>query len=190
MPTATRRSLAAALLAAATTACGYNTMQRKDETVNQAAAQIRVQLQRRADLIPNLVETVRGFARQESLVLLGVTEARSRLAGALQGQSGMGELAAANQAVSSALGRLLAVVEAYPDLKSNQNFLALQDQLEGTENRIAVARQDYNRAVEDYNSFVRQFPYNLTARIFGMHRPREYFELATPEADQVPQVRF
>jgi LemA protein len=169
--------------------CGYNAIQRKDETVNQAASQVRVQLQRRADLIPNLVETVRGFARQESLVLLGATEARARLASAVQGGS-MVEMAAANQAVTGALGRLLAVVEAYPDLKSNQNFLQLQDQLEGTENRIAVARQDYNRAVEDFNGYIRQFPYNLTARVFGMNRPREYFELTGPEAGQVPSVGF
>lgn len=183
------RLLLGTVLVLGLSGCGYNTIQRRDEAVNQAAGQIKVQLQRRADLIPNLVETVRGFAAQESTVLLGVTEARARLHGAIDGGS-LGEMAAANQAVTGALGRLLAVVEAYPDLKSNQNFLQLQDQLEGTENRIAVARQDYNSAVQDFNSYIRQFPYNLTAKVFGMGTPREYFELTSEAAEQAPAVQF
>jgi LemA protein len=99
----------------------------------------------------------------------------------------MGE---ANQALNAPLGRLLAIVENYPELKSNANFLALQDQLEGTENRIAVARQDYNAAVQDFNAYIRRFPYNLTAKIIGRGKPREYFELTTPGAAEAPKVKF
>jgi LemA protein len=183
------RVLAAALLVAGLTGCGYNTIQTKDEAVNQAASQIKVQLQRRADLIPNLVETVKGFAQQESTVLVGVTEARARLNGAIQGGN-LGEMATANQALTGALGRLIAVSEAYPELKSNTNFLQLQDQLEGTENRISVARQDYNTAVEDFNGFIRRFPYNLTAKMFGHGTPREYFELTDAAAAEAPKVKF
>lgn len=183
------RRLTAAVLVAGLTGCGYNTIQTKDEAVNQAASQIKVQLQRRADLIPNLVETVKGFAQQESTVLVGVTEARARLNGAIQGGN-LGEMAAANQGLTGALGRLIAVAEAYPELKSNTNFLQLQDQLEGTENRISVARQDYNTAVEDFNAFIRRFPYNLTAKVFGHGTPREYFELTDAAAAEAPKVKF
>lgn len=183
------RSLLAGLFVAGLTGCGYNRIQTKDETVNQAESQVKVQLQRRADLVPNLVETVKGFAAQESTVLVGVTEARARLNTAIQGGS-MGEMAAANQALTGSLGRLIATVEAYPDLKSNANFLSLQDQLEGTENRIAVARQDYNTAVQDFNAFIRQFPYNLTAKLFGHGTPREYFELTEASAAEAPKVSF
>jgi len=186
----TARVILAALAAMTlTTGCGYNTIQRKDEAVNSAGSQVKVQLQRRSDLIPNLVETVKGFATQESTAFIGVTEARARLNGAIEGGS-MGEMAAANQQLSGALGRLFAVVEAYPDLKSNANFLQLQDQLEGTENRIAVARQDYNGAVQDFNAYIRQFPVNLTAKMFGMSTPREYFELTDAEAAEAPAVKF
>jgi LemA protein len=184
------RLILAALAAVTLTAgCGYNTIQRKDEQVNSAASQVKVQLQRRSDLIPNLVETVKGFARQESTVFIGVTEARARLNGAIDGGN-MGQMAEANQALTGALGRLFAVVEAYPELKSNTNFLQLQDQLEGTENRIAVARQDYNTTVQDFNAYIRQFPYNLTAKVFGLGTPREYFELTSPGAAEAPKVKF
>jgi LemA protein len=183
------RALLATLLVAGLSGCGYNTIQTKDEAVNQAGSQISVQLQRRSDLIPNLVETVKGFAQQESTVLVGVTEARARLNGAIQGGN-MGEMAAANQALTSSLGRLIAVAEAYPELKSNTNFLQLQDQLEGTENRVAVARQDYNTAVQDFNQYIRQFPYNLTAKMFGHGSPREYFELSDEAAAEAPKVKF
>jgi LemA protein len=176
----------AALLAAG---CGYNTIQTKDEAVNAAEAQIKTQLQRRADLIPNLVETVKGFASQETTVFIRVAEARGQLAGAVQ-SGDLQQMAAANQALNQPLGRLLALVENYPELKSNQNFLQLQDQLEGTENRISVARQDYNRSVEDFNAYIRRFPYNLTAKIVGRGKPREYFELTGPEAAEVPKVKF
>jgi LemA protein len=185
-----RRSLPALALAALiATGCGYNTIQTKDEAVNSAASQIKTQLQRRADLIPNLVATVQGVAKQESTIYIGVTNARSRLAGAVQSGT-LQEMGAANQELTSALSRLLVVVENYPELKSNQNFLQLQDQLEGTENRISVARQDYNKAVEDFNAYIRRFPYNLTAKVFGLGKPREYFELTTPGAAEAPKVKF
>jgi LemA protein len=169
--------------------CGYNTIQTKDEAVNSAGAQIKAQLQRRADLIPNLVETVKGFAKQETTIFTEVAEARSRLSGAVQ-SGDLQQMAQANQALNAPLGRLLAIVGAYPDLKSNQNFLQLQDQLEGTENRISVARQDYNKAVEDFNAYIRRFPYNLTAKMFGLSKPREYFELTNPDAAKAPEVKF
>ena len=185
-----RRTLPVLALAALiATGCGYNTIQTKDEAVNSAASQIKTQLQRRADLIPNLLETVKGVARQESTIYIGVTEARSRLAGAVQSGT-LQEMGAANQELTSALSRLLVVVENYPELKSNQNFLQLQDQLEGTENRISVARQDYNKTVEDFNAYIRRFPYNLTAKVFGLGKPREYFELTTPGAAEAPAVKF
>ncbi len=169
--------------------CGYNAIQQKDEGVNQAASQIKVQLQRRADLIPNLVETVKGFARQESTVFIGVTAARARLNGAIQG-GGVAEMAVANQALTGAMGRLLAVVEAYPDLKSDRTFIGLQDELAGTENRISVARQDYNEKVNDFNAYIRRFPINLTAKVFGMSKPRDYFELSSAAAGEAPKVKF
>lgn len=176
-------------LVLSTSGCGYNTIQTKDEAVNSALAQVKVQLQRRADLIPNLVETVKGFAAQETAVFTAVADARSRLAGAVETGT-VQEMAEANAALNAPLGRLLAIVEAYPELRSNENFLQLQDQLEGTENRISVARQDYNRAVEDFNGTIRRFPVNLTAKIFGQSTPREYFELTTPGAAEAPTVRF
>jgi len=179
----------AVLVALTLSGCGYNTIQRKDEAVNQAASQIKVQLQRRADLIPNLVETVKGVAKQESTIYIGVAEARSKLNTAIQGGN-LGEMAAANQGVTGALGRLFAVAEAYPELKSNENFKALQDELTGTENRIAVARQDYNDQVKDLNAYIRQFPYNITAKIFGLGKPREYFELTDAAAAEAPKVKF
>ena len=180
-------TLAAAALFA--TGCGYNAIQTKDEAVNSAAAQIKTVLQRRADLIPNLVETVKGFARQESTIFIAVSEARSRLSGAVQGGS-LQQMADANEGLKAPLGRLLAIVENYPELKSNQNFLDLQNQLEGTENRIAVARQDYNKTVEEFNASIRRFPYNLTAKVFGLGKPREYFELTSPAAAEAPTVKF
>jgi len=176
--------LALALLAAG---CGYNTIQTMDEKVNQAKGQVEAQLQRRADLVPNLVETVKGVAKQESTVYTNIAEARARLSGAVQ-SGDIGQMSQANQALTQGLGRLLAIVENYPELRSSESFRALQDQLEGTENRIAVARQDYNTAVGEYNAYIRRFPYNLTARMFGQG-PREYFE-AAPGAEQAPAVKF
>lgn len=167
--------------------CGYNTIQTLDEQVNAAESQIKVQLQRRADLIPNLVETVKGFAQQEQTIFTALAEARARLAGAVQGGD-VTQMAEANQQLNSALGRLLAIVENYPQLRSNENFRALQDQLEGTENRIAVARQDYNEVVNRYNAYIRRFPQVITAKILGKGA-RDYFEL-TPGAAEPPRVDF
>src|SRR5437879_11181522 len=170
------------------TGCGYNTIQTYDEQVNAAGSQIKVQLQRRADLVPNLVETVKGDAKQEQTVFTEVAEARAKLAGAVQGGN-LEQMAQANAALTAPLGRLLAIAENYPQLKSNENFRALQDQLEGTENRIAVARQDYNEAVNRYNAYIRRFPQVLTAKVIGK-KARTYFEVTTPGADTVPRVNF
>ena len=164
-------------------------IQTMDEQVNQAESQIKAQLQRRADLIPNLVETVKGFAKQETTVFIEIADARARLAGAVQAGN-LQEMAAANQALNAPLGRLLAIAENYPELKSNENFRQLQDQLEGTENRISVARQDYNQAAGEYNAFIRRFPYNLTAKVFGLGTPQEYFELTNEAAAEAPKVKF
>jgi LemA protein len=187
---AMRRAALLLALPAVLGACGYNTIQTYDEAAAGAQRNIEVQLQRRADLIPNLVETVKGFAAQESAVLTQVTEARAGLQGALSrtGGADMGELATANAGLTAALGRLSVVVEAYPDLKSNENFLRLQDELTGTENRIAVSRTDYNGAVERYNAYIRKFPQVLTARVTGA-QPREYFE-ADAAARTAPTVNF
>jgi len=170
------------------TGCGYNRLQELDEQVNKAQAQIQTQLQRRADLIDNLVQTVKGIVAQESTVFLGVAEARAKLAGAAA-SGNLQEMAEANAAMAAPLSRLLALSEAYPDLKSSANFTALQDQLEGTENRIAVARQDYNASVEQFNAMIRRFPTNLTAKMFGLGQPRAYFE-ATEGAETPPRVQF
>jgi LemA protein len=177
--------VAAALLGVG---CGYNTIQTMDERVNQAQGQIQTQLQRRADLIPNLVNTVKGVTKQEDTVFISIANARSRLGGAIQ-SGNVPEMAAANNALSQGLGRLLAISENYPQLRSSENFKQLQDQLEGTENRISVARQDYNTAVGEYNAYIRRFPYNLTAKVFGLGKPREYFEAAAGAA-QAPTVSF
>ncbi len=191
-PLARRGALPALLLASALlTGCGYNTIQSYDERAEQAKGNIEAQLQRRADLIPNLVETVKGFAAQESEVLTQVTQARAGLVGALQkpGGADMGELAEANAALTSALGRINVVVEAYPQLKSDQNFLRLQDELTGTENRIAVARTDYNEAVRGYNEYIRKFPQVITAKVIGA-KPRSYFEVTNAGAREAPKVTF
>jgi LemA protein len=168
--------------------CGYNEIQTLDERVNQAQGQIQTQLQRRSDLIPNLVETVKGITKQEDTVFISIANARARLGGAVQ-SGNVPEMATANQQLSQGLGRLLAIAENYPQLQSSQNFRQLQEQLEGTENRVAVARQDYNAAVGEYNSYIRRFPYNLTAKVFGLGNPREYFE-AEEGAREAPQVKF
>jgi LemA protein len=162
----------------------YNGFVTMEEGVDAAWAQVENQLQRRYDLIPNLVETVKGYASHEREVLTAVTEARARVGGA----GTVGEKIDANQELSSALSRLLLVVERYPDLKANQNFLALQDELAGTENRIAVERRRYNEAVRDYNVALRKFPANLIAGAHGFERA-ELFE-AAPEAANVPKVSF
>src|ERR1700683_3027734 len=153
--------------------CGYNTLQTQDEQVKSALSEVLNQYQRRADLIPNLVNTVKGYAAQEQQVLLGVTEARAKV-GSIQATPDLvnnpeafDKFQAAQRELSGALSRLLVVTENYPQLKSDQNFRDLQAQLEGTENRITVARNRYIQAVQDYNLAVRQFPNNLTAAMFG-----------------------
>ncbi len=168
--------------------CGYNTIQTYEERVNSAQGQIETTLQRRADLVPNLVETVKGFAKQESEVLTNVTRARAGLVGALQKPGGTNpqELAEANAALTRSINL---VVEAYPELRSNENFLRLQDELVGTENRVAVARQDYNSTVETYNAYIRRFPQNLTAKVTGA-KPHEYFQVTDAANREVPQVKF
>jgi LemA protein len=178
--------LAAALLL--TAGCGYNTMQTLDEQINQGRGQIATQLQRRADLIPNLVETVKGITKQEDTVFISIANARARLSGAVQAKDVQG-MAAANDQLSAGLARLLAISENYPQLRSSENFKQLQDQLEGTENRIAVARTDYNTAVAQFNAYIRRFPYNITAKIFGLDKPRPYFQ-AEAGAQEVPKVKF
>ena len=162
-----------------------NQMVVKRETVNAAWAQVDVVLQRRADLIPNLVETVKGFAAQEQTVFGDIAKARSALLGA----HSPAEKIAANGQLDSALGRLLVVVENYPQLKSNENFLRLQDELAGTENRIAIERRRYNETVQDYNTFIALFPNSLVASMSGFTHNDAYFK--TEEgARQVPKVSF
>ena len=165
-----------------------------EQNVNAAWAQVQNQYQRRADLIPNLVETVKGFAKQEREVLQGVTEARARASGvqltpeALNDPKAMERFQAAQRDLGGALSRLLVTVERYPELKSNQNFLDLQKQLEGTENRIAVERRRYNETVRDYNTRLRLFPGSIVARFLGFV-PKAFFE-AAPDAATPPRVKF
>jgi len=162
----------------------YNSFVSLDEAVKAAWAQVENQLQRRYDLIPNLVETVKGFAKQEQQVFIEVTKARSQVGSAAT----VPEKIAANNELTSALSRLLLVVERYPDLKSNENFLRLQDELAGTENRIAVERRRYNETVRAYNVRIRSFPANLLAGFFGFGK-QPFYEV--PEAAKAaPEVRF
>lgn len=180
-----RAFLVSALLALS--GCGYNRIQTLDEQVDAFKSQIEVQLQRRADLIPNLVETVRGVTEQEQEVFTAIAEARTRLGGAIE-SGDIEAMARENQGLSSALGRLLVVSERYPELRSSEAFRTLQDQLEGTENRIATARQDYNSAVQAYNGYIRRFPAVLTAKATGA-QAQAYFE-AEEGATEVPAVDF
>ena len=185
-----RRAMSIAVVAVLLTlsGCGYNRIQTLDEQANAFKSQIEVQLQRRADLVPNLVQTVKGYAQQEVTIFTAVADARARLGGAVQ-SGNLGQMAAANQGLTGALGRLLAISENYPQLKSNENFRALQDQLEGTENRIATAREDYNASVQAYNNYIRLFPQVLTAKLIGKGA-REYFEVTSASAREVPKVDF
>lgn len=174
-------------LAILTTGCGYNTIQTLDERAQGFQGQIEVQMQRRADLIPNLVTTVQGYAQHEEQVLTSVSQARAGLLGAVK--SGDPEqMANANAQLTSALTRLFAVVENYPNLKADQGFRALQDELVGTENRVAVARGDYNGSVNEYNAYIRRFPAVLTAKVTGA-TARKYFT-ASPGAAEAPKVDF
>jgi len=176
--------------------CGYNTMQSQDEKVKAAWSEVLNQYQRRADLIPNLVNTVKGYAAQESSVLLGVTEARAKV-GSIQATpelvndpAAFAKFQAAQKELTSALSRLLVVTENYPDLKSDQNFRDLQAQLEGTENRITVARNRYIQSVQDYNVTVRSFPGNLTAMMFGYHPKPNFAVENEAEISKPPSVDF
>ena len=172
----------------------YNSLVGLDQSVSEKWAQVQNVYQRRADLIPNLVETVKGFAAQERNVLTEVTEARARATGvqltpeALNDPKALERFQAAQGQLSGALSRLLVVVERYPELKSNQNFLQLQSQLEGTENRIAVERRRFNEAVREYNTRLGLFPGSIVARLAGF-RPKAFFE-AAPDAATPPKVKF
>ena len=166
------------------TGCSYNTFVKQDVAIKAQWAQVENQLQRRNYLIPNLVETVKGFAQHEESVYKDIADARSRL---LAAKSPEESIAAANQQ-TSALGRLLAVVESYPNLKSNEQFNRLMDELAGTENRLSVERMRYNERVQEYNTARRQFPANVTAKMFGF-KEYTFFEVP-PEAKQVPKVDF
>ena len=176
--------------------CGYNRLQSSDEQVKAAWAEVVNQYQRRADLIPNLVNTVKGFAQQEKDVLIGVTEARAKAtsvqvnANSVDDPEAFQRFVAAQREVTGALSRLLAVAENYPQLKSDQNFRELQAQLEGTENRIAVARQRFIKATQEYNTLARQFPTNLTAMLFG-YKPKPQFTVEDEKAiAKPPSVDF
>ncbi|WP_033563692.1 LemA family protein [Sphingobacterium sp. SYP-B4668] len=173
--------------------CGYNTMVSKDENVKGKWAQVENAYQRRADLIPNLVNTVKGAAKHEEGTLTAVVEARAKATSVTVDPSNLSEEAIANyqqtqDALSQSIGRLLVSVEAYPDLKANQSFLELQAQLEGTENRISVERRAYNEAVQDYNTTVRSFPNNIMAGMFGF-KPKGTFK-AAEGSDKAPEVSF
>jgi LemA protein len=163
---------------------GYNNFVKLDTTVKSSWAQVENQLQRRYDLIPNLVETVKGYAKQEKDVMVEVTNARAKVGGA----GNVPDKIAANNQLSGALSRLMVVVEKYPDLKSNQNFMALQDELAGTENRIAVERMRYNEAVQIYNQTIKSFPANMIAGMYGF-KDAAFFE-APKEAKGAPKVKF
>jgi LemA protein len=175
--------------------CGYNQIQKNEEGVFAAWADVEATYQRRADLIPNLVETVKGYAAHEQETLQAVTEARASVgqtkidAKDLSDPAAVAKFQAAQGGLSSALSRLLVVAERYPDLKANQNFADLQNQLEGTENRINVARQRYNGAVQNFNSSIRTFPNNLTNK-FMLHLERKEPFQAEAGAEKAPQVKF
>ena len=183
----TRRWMAL-LLPLALTACGYNTIQTLDEQANAAQGQIEVQLQRRAELIPNLVSTGKGYATHESDVFTQVATARAGVLGAVQSHDPQ-QMADANAGLTGALGRLLAVSEAYPTLKADVQFLHLQDELSGTENRISVARQDYNGSVQQFNAYIRQFPAVLMAKMTGA-KEKKYFQVTNPANREAPTVDF
>jgi len=194
--TAIRRfGLLAPLAAVSLAGCGINSVPTADEQVNAAWGNLQADYQRRADLIPNLVSTVKGYAQQEKTVLTQVTEARAKAtsiqlnAGDLSDPAKVQAFESAQTQLGGSIGRLLASFEAYPDLKSNQNFLALQDQLEGTENRIEVSRRDYNEAVRQYNTLIRTFPTAIGAKVFYGAKPKVPFEAAAA-AQQAPTVSF
>jgi LemA protein len=182
------------LIVSSLSGCGYNSLVEQDEKVNQAWAQVENQYQRRADLIPNLVKTVQGYADFEKGVLTEVTEMRSKVGQIklstddLADEEKFKQFQEAQDKLSGALSRLLVVAENYPQLKANENFLQLQSQLEGTENRIAVERKKFNEAVQEYNTSVRRFPTLITAKFMGF-KEKQYFKSA-PGTDKAPDVNF
>src|SRR5213596_58214 len=178
------RLVALALAALPLAGCSYNRFVGQEEAIKSQWAEVQNQLQRRNDLIPNLVETVKGYAQHEESVFKDIADARSKL---LAAKSPEETIQAANQQ-TSALGRLLAVVESYPNLKANEQFNRLMDELSGTENRIAVERMRYNERIQEYNTARRRFPANVTAKVFGF-KEHPYFQ-APPDAKQVPKVTF
>ena len=190
------RTLWVVLLALLLSGCGYNTFQATDERIKASWAEVLNQYQRRADLIPNLVNTVKGFAAQEQAVLLGVTEARAKV-GSIQATpelinnpQAFAKFQAVQGELTSALSRLMAIVENYPRLKSDANFRDLQAQLEGTENRVTVARNRYIKAVQEYNIPVREFPTNLTAMLFGYKVKPSFTVENEKEISHAPTVEF
>ena len=190
------RALLIALIVTLLSGCGYNAIQQKDEAVKAAWSEVVNQYQRRADLVPNLVNTVKGYAAHEERVLTEVTNARAKVGQiritpeTLNDPKALAQFQAAQGELSGALSRLMAVSENYPNLKANELFQTLQAQLEGTENRIAVARNRYVQAVQDYNAYIRQFPQNLTAKMFG-YSVKPNFTVANEAAiSTAPTVQF
>jgi LemA protein len=181
--------------AASLPGCGYNTMQAKEEAVLASWGDVEAAYQRRADLVPNLVEVVKGYAKHESETLTAVTEARAKVGSVQLGKEAVNDpqtlqkFQQAQSNLTGALSRLMVVVERYPDLKANQNFMDLQNQLEGTENRINVARVRYNQAVQDFNTTIRTFPNSLTNSLL-LHLPRKEPFRAEQGAQQAPRIKF
>ena len=188
--------LAALGIVLALAGCGVNTIPTKDQAVKARWADVQAAYQRRADLIPNLANTVAGYAAQEKSVLTAVTQARASAtqvkvdASTITDPAKFAEFQQAQDKLSGVLGRLMAISENYPDLKSNQNFLALQSQLEGTENRITIARRDYNASVQSYNTLIRTFPNSIGAKVFYGAKPMQTFEATAPNAQSAPTVSF
>jgi LemA protein len=191
-----RLALLAPVAALSLSACGVNTIPTQEEAVKAKWADVENQYQRRSDLIPNLVATVKGYAAHEQDTLTAVTQARADATKItvtgddIKDPQKMQQFQQAQGQLSAALGKLLSVQEAYPDLKANENFMALQSQLEGTENRIAVARSDYNGAVQQYNTLIRTFPTVITAKIVYGAKPITPFTATTPNAQTAPTVTF
>ncbi|HEY1706694.1 MAG TPA: LemA family protein [Rhizomicrobium sp.] len=191
-----RQLLAIAVVPLALAGCGVNNIPTKDEAVKAAWGQVQNEYQRRSDLVPNLVATVQGYAAQEKSVLTAVTQARAQAthvsvdASTITDPDKFAKFQAAQDQLSGVLGHLLSITENYPDLKSNQNFLALQSQLEGTENRIAISRRDYNSAVQDYNTELRTFPGVLWAKTLYSGQKEALPFAATPQAQSAPKVSF
>lgn len=197
MPPRIRLALVAPLIALSLAGCGVNTIPASEENAKAKWADVENQYQRRSDLIPNLVATVKGYAAHEQGTLTAVIEARAKATQIsvtgddIKDPAKIQQFQQAQGQLSQALGKLLSVQEAYPDLKANENFLALQSQLEGTENRIAVARTDYNGAVQQYNTLIRTFPAAITAKIVYGAKPITPYTATTPGADQAaPKVSF